>query len=124
MKAHFFFQLIIVLIADAVLGVAIADSESGYTGGCILFIDMIIGPLQVVPSLVMLFMNRYNNKYFWAYIILAICTIATMVISAYCFGLDGYEDGSFLNMLFFSFLLAHYFVFVLYKTNQINLHRI
>ncbi len=120
MKTLFIIELIILMAADLFSGLYLAGSGSRDFSDIITLIDMFVGPLQIAPALVLIFLKKYHNIYFWAYLTLALCTIGVLIISVSVFHFGGYHDSFYLAMMYFSFILAHYFVFVLYKTTQLN----
>lgn len=131
MKNLYLFELTLLMIADAILLLSLGYKESGdFVVPCIVLSDLILGPIQFITAIGLLFNKNRLGTPFKIYLIVALLSIIAAITLIAMLNNLNIDDQIIMNIfimvLFFSFLLAHYFVYVLYKmqkestTNQIS----
>ncbi len=124
MKNLFKFELALLIIIDLVYlysGITQRYIYIDHVHFCLSLAHLFLGPLQFIPALVLLRKTAHRkNKHFVIYFILAMATllIFTLNVNIYFDEIVFIKNSTYIQI--FAWLLAHYFVFVLYHLNKKN----
>jgi hypothetical protein len=120
MKAVLYFEFVILAIADIFFIFSLTDFLSVRSTDLITVVNFFIGPLQFGAALLMCFRAKNWSRHYLTYLILAVITIAILLINVNYFHFS-YHASVYLGMMFFAFALAHYFIYVLFDLSRLKI---
>ena len=120
MKTLLYFELVILAIADIFFIFSLTNYMSVRSTDLITVVNFFIGPLQFGAALLMCFSAKNWSRHYLTYLILAVITIAILLINVNYFHFS-YHDSVYLGMMFFAFALAHYYIYVLFDLSRLKI---
>lgn len=126
MKKLYWFEFSLLVTIDLIYLFCLLTQSLGNFGirelGIFLTLgNLLLGPFQLIPALYLFFKNRHRNMVLYnIYLALAFLTIIVFTININLNLDHEIFITYFVYIQIFAWLLAHYFVFVLYDLRRLN----
>lgn len=120
MRIILYFEFVLLAIADIFFIFSLTDFLSVRCTDLITIVNFFIGPLQFGAALLIGLWAKNWSRHYLTYLILAVLTIAILLIKLNYFHFT-YHNSVYLGMMFFAFALAHYFIYVLFDLSRLKI---
>lgn len=107
----------LILLADFILLYFAVDNFESNTMPTLACIELVIGPLQFLTALILLFRRPKNTPVLYVYFILSILLIVALFTPFYSSNIE--DLILFITpILIISYLVAHFFLYVVYQVKE------